>query len=166
MPDCAQTSLNFPSFDRRKIEANFTGGNVSSDGGLMLLRQADRRIGLTRALDAVLHDPRNPDLIPHRQIDLLRLRAHGSGSAHRPGRNGTCEGAGGHHPALLFERLSLPEHLPLGERTTGQRMRRFGCRPRHAKNNGGKGECAPALVIRLKTNQNPPLVAMRTPRPA
>ena len=53
-----------------------------------------------------------------------------------------------------------------GERTTGQRMRRFGCRPRHAKNNGGKGECAPALVIRLKTNQNPPLVAMRTPRPA
>ena len=184
MPDCAQTSLNFPSFDRRKIEANFTGGNVSSDGGLMLLRQADRRIGLTRALDAVLHDPRNPDLIPHRQIDLLRLRAHGSGSAHRPGRNGTCEGAGGHHPAQAlenrhgdraqhaahpafhFERLSLPGHLPLGERTTGQRMRRFGCRPRHAKNNGGKGECAPALVIRLKTNQNPPLVAMRTPRPA
>jgi len=41
MPDCAQISLNFPSFDRRKIEANFTEGNVSSDGGLMLLRQAD-----------------------------------------------------------------------------------------------------------------------------
>ena len=77
MPDCAQTSLNFPSFDRRKIEANFTGGTVSSDGGLMLLRQADRRIGLTRALDAVLHDPRNPDLITHRQIDLLRQRIYG-----------------------------------------------------------------------------------------
>jgi len=77
MPDCAQTSLNFPSFDRREIEANFTGGNVSSDGGLMLLRQADRRLGLTRALDAVLYDPRNPDLITHRQIDLLRQRIYG-----------------------------------------------------------------------------------------
>ena len=77
MPDCAQTFLNFPSFDRRKIEASFTGGNVSSDGGLMLLRQADRRLGLTRALDAVLHDPRNPDLITHRQIDLLRQRIFG-----------------------------------------------------------------------------------------
>ena len=77
MPDCAQTSLDFPSFDRRKIEVNFTGGNVSSDGGLMLLRQADRRLGLTRALDAALHDPRNPDLITHRQIDLLRQRIYG-----------------------------------------------------------------------------------------
>jgi hypothetical protein len=77
MTDCAQTSLNFPSFDRRKIEANFTGGNVSSDGGLMLLRQADRRLGLTRALDAVLHDPRDPALITHRQIDLLRQRIYG-----------------------------------------------------------------------------------------
>jgi len=77
MPDCAQIFLNFPSFDRRKIEANFTGGNVSSDGGLMLLRQADHRLGLTRALDAALPDPRDPRLIVHRQIDLLRQRIYG-----------------------------------------------------------------------------------------
>jgi hypothetical protein len=77
MPDCTQIFLNFPSFDRRKIEANFTGGNVSSDGGLMLLRQADRRLGLTRALDAALHDPRHPVFIVHRQIDLLRQRIYG-----------------------------------------------------------------------------------------
>jgi len=77
MPDCAQTFLNFPSFDRRKIEANFSGGNVSSDGGLMLLRQADRRLGLTRAIDAALPDPRHPVFITHRQIDLLRQRIYG-----------------------------------------------------------------------------------------
>lgn len=77
MTDCTQTFLNFPSFDRRKIEANFTGGNVSSDGGLMLLRQADRRLGLTRALDAALPDPRHPVFIVHRQIDLLRQRIYG-----------------------------------------------------------------------------------------
>lgn len=74
MTDCTRIDLNFPSFDRRKIEANFSGGDVSSDGGLMMLRQADLRIGLTEALDQALIDPRNPDLITHRQIDLLRQR--------------------------------------------------------------------------------------------
>ena len=39
MPNCTQKELGFPSFDRRKIEANFAGGDVSSDGGIMLLRQ-------------------------------------------------------------------------------------------------------------------------------
>jgi hypothetical protein len=33
--------FHFPSFDRRKIEASFTGGNVTSDGGILLLRAAD-----------------------------------------------------------------------------------------------------------------------------
>lgn len=77
MPKCAQTELTFPSFDRRKIEANFAGGEVSSDGGVLLLRQADRRLGLVKALDAVLPDPRDPLLITHRQIDLLRQRIYG-----------------------------------------------------------------------------------------
>lgn len=43
----------------------------------MALRAVDRRTGLCRALDAVLDDPRNPDLITHRQIDLLRQRIYG-----------------------------------------------------------------------------------------
>jgi hypothetical protein len=77
MPNCTQPELTFPSFDRRKIEASFSGGEVSSDGGLLLLREADRRLGLVAALDAVLVDPRDPDLITHRQVDLLRQRIYG-----------------------------------------------------------------------------------------
>jgi hypothetical protein len=77
MPNCTQTELTFPSFDRRKIEANFEGGDVSSDGGILLLREADRRLGLVQALDAVLPDPRDPELITHRQADLLRQRIYG-----------------------------------------------------------------------------------------
>jgi hypothetical protein len=69
--------FQFPSFDRRKIEGSFTGGDVSSDGGVLLLRQADRRLGLTAALDRVLPDPRNPHFIIHRQVDLLRQRVYG-----------------------------------------------------------------------------------------
>ena len=77
MTDCTQELFQFPSFDRRKIEASFTGGDVSSDGGVLLLRQADRRLGLVAALDRVLPDPRNPHFIIHRQVDLLRQRIYG-----------------------------------------------------------------------------------------
>jgi hypothetical protein len=77
MPKCTPPELIFPSFDRRQIEANFSGGNVSSDGGVLLLREADRRLGLVAALDAVLPDPRHPVFIIHRQVDLLRQRIYG-----------------------------------------------------------------------------------------
>lgn len=77
MPECNDDLFVFPSFDRRKIEASFQGGDVSSDGGVMLLREADRRLGLTRALDAALPDPRDPELITHEQVDLLRQRIYG-----------------------------------------------------------------------------------------
>jgi hypothetical protein len=77
MSKCTPPELSFPSFDRRQIEADFCGGNVSSDGGILLLREADRRLGLVAALDAVLPDPRHPVFITHRQVDLLRQRVYG-----------------------------------------------------------------------------------------
>jgi hypothetical protein len=77
MPECTQADFSFPSFDRRKIEAGFTGGDVSSDGGVMVLRQADRRIGLTRAVAEVFKDRRDPALITHSLGDLLRQRIYG-----------------------------------------------------------------------------------------
>src|ERR1700675_2452157 len=77
MPQCNNELFVFPSFDRRKIEASFQGGDVSSDGGVMLLREADRRLGLIRALDGALPDPRDPELITHAQVDLLRQRIYG-----------------------------------------------------------------------------------------
>jgi len=77
MPKCTPPELTFPSFDRRKIEASFTGGDVSSDGGILLLREADRRLGLVAALDEVLVDPRHQVFITHRQVDLLRQRIYG-----------------------------------------------------------------------------------------
>jgi hypothetical protein len=77
MPNCNPELFHFPSFDRRKIEASFSGGDVSSDGGVMVLGAADRRLGLTRELDAVIADPRDADLVTHRQLDLLRQRIYG-----------------------------------------------------------------------------------------
>ena len=76
MPDCQQESFAFPSFDRRKIEGSFTGGEVSSDGGAQLLRLADARLGLSAALAKVLPDPRDPLKVEHTVHDLLRQRIY------------------------------------------------------------------------------------------
>ena len=72
-----QLGFEFPALGRRKIEANFAGGQVSSDGGLMLLRQVDRWLGFTKQLDGILPDGRNPLLIRHSQESLLRQRIYG-----------------------------------------------------------------------------------------
>jgi hypothetical protein len=44
MPNCTRKQMKFGRLGRRVIEANFEGGALSSDGGLMLLRQKKRTI--------------------------------------------------------------------------------------------------------------------------
>lgn len=77
MPKCTADSLTFGRLRRQVIEANFEGGALSSDGGLMLLREADRKIGLSAAVATALHDPRNPDFIVHELRDLVAQRLYG-----------------------------------------------------------------------------------------
>jgi hypothetical protein len=59
------------------IEANFSGGALSSDGGLMLPRPVDRITGLSRMAADALHDPRDPDRITHSLRALLTQRLYG-----------------------------------------------------------------------------------------
>jgi len=77
MPNRTAQTIEFGRVGRRLIEADFDGGDLSSDGGLMLLRRTDERIGLTRAVAAVFSDPRDPARIRHRLRDLLAQRIYG-----------------------------------------------------------------------------------------
>lgn len=77
MPNRTAQKIDFGRVGRRVIEANFDGGDLSSDGGLMLLRRTDERIGLTGAVAAVFSDPRDPARITHRLRDLLAQRIYG-----------------------------------------------------------------------------------------
>ena len=52
--------LDFSRLQRRKLVAEFTAGHLTSDAGLLLLREADKQIGLLDALDKAIPDPRNP----------------------------------------------------------------------------------------------------------
>jgi hypothetical protein len=64
----------FPAVERKKVTAAFDGGRLSSDGGVMLLSQAERRLGLAERLAAVIPDGRDASRVIHRLPDILRAR--------------------------------------------------------------------------------------------
>ena len=63
-----------PSICQKKVTAAFDGGQISSDGGVLLLAGADRRLGLTDTLAAIIPDHRDPARITHSMADILRAR--------------------------------------------------------------------------------------------
>ena len=69
--------LSFSSLEHRRVEADFAAGALTTDAGALLLREADRRLGLLDALDRAIPDPRNPALITHPQRALLAQRVFG-----------------------------------------------------------------------------------------
>jgi hypothetical protein len=77
MTVCTTTADLFPACKSRKVEVDFEGGNVTSDGGIVLVRQADRRIGLMRAVSRGLRDPRRQKSVVHPWLALLRQRTYG-----------------------------------------------------------------------------------------
>ena len=77
MTDCNRKPIVFSNLRRHQVQADFAGGSLTSDAGALLVREADRRLGLTAALDKVIPDPRHPFFIVHRQLTLLRQRVYG-----------------------------------------------------------------------------------------
>src|SRR6056297_1846995 len=62
---------------RQAIEVDFDGGTLTSDGGLMLLREVDRRLDLIRRVDQAIPDPRDPSYTAHPQAEILTSRIFG-----------------------------------------------------------------------------------------
>ena len=68
--------LDFGFLCHKQITADFQGGELSSDGGVMLVRAADQRLGLTAALSACAHDPRDPSQVWHSLPTLFAQRVY------------------------------------------------------------------------------------------
>ena len=66
--------IRFTSSKKRQIEGSFDGGEVSSDGGLVLIREADRRLGLLSSVARRLADGRQAGKVRHTAATLLRQR--------------------------------------------------------------------------------------------
>jgi Transposase DDE domain group 1 len=74
MTDDTTLPFAFPAVQRKKVTAAFDGGRITSDGGVMLLAQAERRLGIARKLAAVIPDRRDPSRTVHPLADILRAR--------------------------------------------------------------------------------------------
>ena len=70
----SQITLSFASISGRKIEADFDGGTTTSDGGALLLRQAESKIGIVDRIVGALCDRRHQSYIDHTYIDLIKQR--------------------------------------------------------------------------------------------
>src|SRR5260370_11984384 len=57
----------------KRVEVKFDGGLLSSDGGVVALREVEQRLRVADRLAACLADPRAPDQVPHSLADITRF---------------------------------------------------------------------------------------------
>ena len=77
MTECTQRQFEFQGLGRRRVVADFRGGEISSDGGGLLLQEVERLRGWLRDLAACFEDHRHPGLIEHTVDELVSQRVLG-----------------------------------------------------------------------------------------
>ena len=77
MTECNQETFLFAAHFSRRVEAGFSAGRVSSDGGALLLREVDGKIRLLERLAACFEDGRDPERIEHTVEEMLSQRIYG-----------------------------------------------------------------------------------------
>ncbi|MEX0939724.1 MAG: IS1380 family transposase [Pirellulales bacterium] len=77
MTDCSARELRFRAPSRHELVARFDGGDITSDGGALLLRAADDRLRLCERLAGCFTDHRDPERVEHTTEELVRQRVFG-----------------------------------------------------------------------------------------
>jgi hypothetical protein len=75
--ECNPKQFEFHGLGRRKIVAKFDGGQITSDGGGLLLREVEKKTGILRRLSEQFIDHRDPEAIEHTVEDLVAQRTYG-----------------------------------------------------------------------------------------
>ena len=74
MTECNQSSFSF--FVKKKLTVDFKGGEISSNAGLLLLRQLDAKLGFSEGLAGCLDDRRHQSYVKQPILDILRQRLY------------------------------------------------------------------------------------------
>lgn len=77
MTECNQLSFDFHDLQARGVVGRFDGGNITSDGGALLLREVELRTQSVRQFAGCFTDHRDPDLIEHPLLHLIAQRVYG-----------------------------------------------------------------------------------------
>jgi hypothetical protein len=112
----AQEWLFEPSFNRT-VKVCATDERITSDAGLILLREADHRLGLTESLAQRLVDPRRQDLIRYQLVELLRERLYALAQGYSAQDDADRLA---HDPAMKMAVWNRPGQQPLEERLASQ----------------------------------------------
>jgi len=83
MSNATLLPFDLPAVHRKKLTVDFDGGNQSSDAGLLLLREAERKLGVCRRLAQAMPDRRDADRIRHAMFELVMARAAAIACGHK-----------------------------------------------------------------------------------
>src|SRR5437660_12854826 len=83
MTDDTPLPYDLPAVHRKKLTVDFEGGNQSSDAGLLLLRQAERKLGVCRRLAAAMPDRRDGNRIRHAMFEMVMARVSAIACGHK-----------------------------------------------------------------------------------
>src|SRR5260370_31761204 len=83
MIDATPLPYDLTSVRRKKLTVDFDGGNQSSDAGLLLLRQAERKLGVCWRLADAMPDRRDPDRIRHAMFEMVMARVSAIACGHK-----------------------------------------------------------------------------------
>jgi Transposase DDE domain group 1 len=76
MAECNQTAFVFEAHFSRRVVAQFDGARMTTDGGALLLRAVEGKIGLLKRVKACFRDARTPERVDHALSDLLAQRIY------------------------------------------------------------------------------------------
>ena len=76
MTQCNHGTMKFSSCRRRRVRVDFSGGSISSNAGALLLREVDRKLGLTDRVARALGDQRQRGKVHHEVVTMVRQRVH------------------------------------------------------------------------------------------
>ena len=74
----------------KRVEVKFDGGLLSSDGGVLALREVDQRLRAADRLAACMVDRRAPDQITHSLADIIRFRLLMIAAGYEDGNDANC----------------------------------------------------------------------------
>jgi len=83
MTDDTPLPFDLPAVHRKKLTVDFDGGTQSSDAGLLLLREAERKLGVCRRLAAAMPDRRDPDRVRHEMFEMVMARTSAIACGHK-----------------------------------------------------------------------------------
>jgi hypothetical protein len=120
MTDDTLLPFNLPAVCRKKLTVDFEGGNQSSNCGALLLREAERDVGVCRRLAETMPDRRAPDHIQHQMVEMVTARVTAIACGHE---DAIDHNDLRHDPVMKVAVGRCPESgAPLGSQSTISRL--------------------------------------------